>query len=89
MNQKLFSLTAGVIFSLIAMPHILRIVFEWEAIIGGWAVPPYSPQAPAFRRGQFSLNSQFLILRHKESVSWLLRRVIRVDRLNGDRVIGQ
>ena len=41
MSQKSFSLTAGVIFSLIALLHVLRLVFGWEAIIGGWAVPTW------------------------------------------------
>lgn len=41
MSQKTFSLTAGVIFSLIALLHVLRLVFGWEAIIGGWAVPTW------------------------------------------------
>ncbi len=38
MNQKTFSLTVGVIFLAIALLHALRIVFGWEAIIGGLAV---------------------------------------------------
>lgn len=42
MSQKTFSLAAGVIFSLIAMLHILRIVFGWEAILGAWAVPMWA-----------------------------------------------
>ena len=41
MSQKTFSLTAGVIFSLITLLHVLRLVFGWEAIIGGWAVPTW------------------------------------------------
>ncbi len=41
MNQKTFSLTAGVIFSLVALLHVLRLVFGWEAIIAGWVVPPW------------------------------------------------
>ena len=39
MNQKTFTLTAGVIFSHIAVLHMFRILFGWEAIIGGWDVP--------------------------------------------------
>ena len=40
MNQKTFSLTAGVIFSLVALLHGLRLVFGWEVIFAGWMVPP-------------------------------------------------
>ena len=39
MNQKTFTLTAGVVFSLIAVLHALRLLLGWEAMIGGWLVP--------------------------------------------------
>ena len=39
MNQKTFTLTAGVVFSLIAVLHALRLLLGWDAIIGGWPVP--------------------------------------------------
>ncbi len=41
MNQRTFSLTVGVIFLAIAVLHALRILFGWEAIIGGLAVPTW------------------------------------------------
>ena len=39
MNQKTFTLTAGVVFSIITGLHVLRLLFRWEAVIGGWDVP--------------------------------------------------
>ena len=39
MKQKTFLQAAGVIFSLIAVLHLLRLVFQWPAEIAGWAVP--------------------------------------------------
>ena len=39
MNTKTYSLVTGVIFLIIAVMHALRIVYGWEAMIGGWAVP--------------------------------------------------
>ena len=39
MNQKTFTLTAGVIFSLVAVLHALRLLLGWDAVIGGWTVP--------------------------------------------------
>ncbi|MBI4356007.1 MAG: hypothetical protein HY597_06145 [Candidatus Omnitrophica bacterium] len=39
MNQKTFTLTAGVVFALVAGMHALRLLLGWEAIIGGWQVP--------------------------------------------------
>jgi len=40
-NQRTFSLTVGVIFLAIAVLHALRIIFGWEANIGGLAVPTW------------------------------------------------
>ena len=39
MTQKTFSATAGIIFSIIAGLHVLRLLFKWEAVIGGFPVP--------------------------------------------------
>jgi len=39
MGQKTFTLTVGVVFSIIAVLHVLRLLFGWEAVIGGWHVP--------------------------------------------------
>ncbi|MDP3702885.1 MAG: hypothetical protein Q8R78_00630 [Candidatus Omnitrophota bacterium] len=39
MNQKTFVLTAGVVFSLVALLHALRLLLGWDAVIGGWHVP--------------------------------------------------
>jgi hypothetical protein len=39
MHQRTFILTAGVILLLIAIGHLSRVIFGWDAVIGGWAVP--------------------------------------------------
>ncbi len=39
MSQRMFSVTAGVIFLLITVLHTLRIVFGMEAVLEGWALP--------------------------------------------------
>lgn len=39
MKQKTFTLTTGAVFSIIAVLHALRLLFGWEAMIGGWDVP--------------------------------------------------
>jgi hypothetical protein len=41
MNQRSFSLVAGIIFIIIALLHLLRIIYGWEAVIGGWVVPKW------------------------------------------------
>lgn len=39
MNGKNYNLLTGVIFLVIAVLHLLRLVYGWEAVIGGWTVP--------------------------------------------------
>jgi hypothetical protein len=39
MNQKTFSLVAGLIFLLVAVMHALRLAFRWEVVLNGWVVP--------------------------------------------------
>ena len=39
MKQKTFTLTTGIVFSIIAVLHVLRLLLGWEAVIGGWDVP--------------------------------------------------
>lgn len=39
MNQKKYNLISGIFFMMIAVLHLLRLVFSWEAVIGGWTVP--------------------------------------------------
>lgn len=39
MDQKTFTIVAGVIFAVVALLHLLRILMGWPAVIGGWTVP--------------------------------------------------
>jgi hypothetical protein len=39
MDEKTFSLVAGVIFAVVALFHLVRIFEEWTVIIGDWSVP--------------------------------------------------
>lgn len=47
MNQKTFSLVAGTVFLLVAFLHIARIIFGWEAVVGGWEVPMWLSWFPS------------------------------------------
>ena len=42
MSQKAFSLTAGAIFALIALGHILRVAFALEWTVEGQAIPMWA-----------------------------------------------
>ena len=39
MTQRTFSVVAGLIFLLVAIAHLLRLLFKWEVILNGWAAP--------------------------------------------------
>ena len=39
MDQKTFSIVAGLIFTLVALFHLIRIFEDWPVIIGDWSVP--------------------------------------------------
>ncbi len=39
MTEKLYLIISGVIFALIGLFHLLRIIFQWPAIVGAWTIP--------------------------------------------------
>lgn len=39
MNQKTFSVVAGLIFLVVALAHALRLVFGWQVMLQAWTVP--------------------------------------------------
>lgn len=39
MDQKTFSIAAGVIFAVVALLHLVRIYMGWPVMIGDWSVP--------------------------------------------------
>lgn len=39
MTQRTFNRLAGLIFTLVAVLHALRLLLGWGAVIGGWDVP--------------------------------------------------
>jgi hypothetical protein len=39
MDQRAFSIVAGMIFALVALLHLVRIIIGWSVVIGDWSVP--------------------------------------------------
>ena len=39
MSEKLYLTISGVIFAIIGLLHLLRILFQWPAMVGVWSVP--------------------------------------------------
>lgn len=41
MSQRAFSVTAGIIFFIIALGHAVRIFYQWEVVLGSLVVPKW------------------------------------------------
>ena len=39
MDTRKYITVSGIIFAVVALLHLLRFVFQWDASIGGWSVP--------------------------------------------------
>lgn len=39
MKQEAYIKVTGLIFSVITILHVLRLIFGWDAVLGGWQVP--------------------------------------------------
>jgi hypothetical protein len=39
LSKNTFPPLAGAIFLIVAVAHVLRLVFKWEVVIAGWLVP--------------------------------------------------
>jgi len=39
MSKRKPLIVAGVIFTIVAIGHLLRLINHWEVIIGGWNIP--------------------------------------------------
>ncbi len=42
MNGRTYALVTGVVFLVIAVLHLLRLIFGWQAAIGGGSVPMWA-----------------------------------------------
>ncbi len=41
MSRKLYLILSGSIFLLVALLHLLRLIYHWPIVVGTWT-PPYS-----------------------------------------------
>lgn len=54
MSHKSFFQVTGAIFGVIAVLHLARLVWEWQAEIGGWSVPMWLSVVAVLLAGFFS-----------------------------------
>ena len=55
LNQRTFSLFAGIIFSLVALGHLLRLVYGATVDIGGWIAPMWISWVGLFVAGYLAI----------------------------------
>jgi hypothetical protein len=68
MNQKAFSLTAGVVFGLIALGHVLRIVLGWSIMVQAFAAPMWASWIAAIITGYLAYEG-FRLVRKSSSAA--------------------
>ena len=39
MSNKLYLIVSGAIFFMVAVLHLLRLIFHWPIVVDGWTVP--------------------------------------------------
>ena len=57
MTSNTFGRTSGAIFLLIAVLHVCRLIWRWEALIGGWHVPLWISGAAAVVSGYLAYTA--------------------------------
>src|SRR5262249_27010487 len=66
MDEKAFSLVAGVIFAVVALFHLVRIFMEWTIVIGNWSVPMWVSWIALVVAGAIALRGCRLSERKRE-----------------------
>src|SRR5437879_6127989 len=70
MNTRAYALTSGVIFFLVALVHLLRLIFHWVVVIDGWYVPTWVSVVSVLVAGLLSFQG-FRLFRQSGWFSWL------------------
>lgn len=63
MNQKTFTIIASAIFGVVALFPVLRVLFGWPAIVGGWTVPMWLSWIGLIVAGGLSYSGTNLAMR--------------------------
>ncbi len=69
MNTRAYTITSSVLFGLLALVNLLRLIWQWDMIIGGWHVPTWASVAILLVAG--FLSYQGVRLLRKGWLSWL------------------
>ena len=57
MNQKTFNTVASVMFSLVALGHLLRLLSRSEAVVAGWHAPMWASVLALVVSGYLALSA--------------------------------
>jgi hypothetical protein len=70
MNTRSYAITSSVIFFLVALAHLLRLVWRWDVMIDGWHVPAWVSIVGLLVAGFLSFQG-FRLFRQGRWFSWL------------------
>jgi hypothetical protein len=65
MDQKTYITASGVRFFLIALLHVLRVAYGWEAAIGGYILPMWLSWAGVAISAYLAYSAYQLIQQHR------------------------
>lgn len=70
MNTRSYAITSSVIFLLVALLHVLRLIQQWDIVIGTWHMPIWTSIMAAIVTGFLSFQG-FRLFRQGQWFSWL------------------
>lgn len=56
MNKKTYYFSVSVVFTIVAAAHLARIVYGWEAILGGVVIPMWASWAAVLIAGYLAVR---------------------------------
>ncbi len=57
MQQHTYTIVSGVLFAIIAILHVFRVAYGWEAVIGGWTAPMWISWVAALIIGVLAITA--------------------------------
>jgi hypothetical protein len=67
MDRKTFVFVAGIIFTLVALFHLVRIYMDWPVVIGDWSVPIWVSWLGLVVAGSLAIFALRLVARDTQS----------------------
>jgi hypothetical protein len=67
MDRKTFFMLAGIIFTLVALFHLVRIYMDWPVMIADWSVPKWVSWVGLIVAGGLALSQRMMSTENDQS----------------------